>query len=262
MESATRKHLIVEAWRRAYRDRGEYVGDPAFVDVPVELLTDPRYAAGLRATISLQHATPSRLLPLTTRHPEGRHTSHFSILDTQGNRVGGTQTVNFWFGSGVVPAGTGVTVNNEMFDFVPKPGLPDGFGLVSGDVNTVSPGRRPVSSMAPTFVESPRGIAILGTPGGSRIISMNTLALLEYFAGGSAHDMTALPRFHHQYLPDVIRYEKSALTPEEITALRAMGHELEETPRRYGNMNVVVWDYKDNEVEAATDPRNEAYIDF
>lgn len=262
LDSATRKHLIVEAWRRAYRDRGEYVGDPAFVDVPVDLLTDPRYAAGLRATISLQHATPSRLLPSTTTHPEGQHTTHFSILDTQGNRIGATQTINYWFGSGVVPAGTGVTINNEMFDFVPKAGLPDGFGLVSGTVNTVAPGKRPVSSMSPTFVESPRGIAILGTPGGSRIISMNTLALLEYFAGGSAHSMTARPRFHHQYLPDVIQYEKGALTEQEITALRAMGHELKETPRRYGNMNVVVWDYKNNTVEAATDPRNEAYVDF
>lgn len=262
LDSATRKHLIVEAWRRAYRDRGEYVGDPAFVDVPVDLLTDPRYAAGLRATINLQHATPSRLLPATTTHPEGQHTTHFSILDTQGNRVGATQTINYWFGSGVVPAGTGVTINNEMFDFVPKAGLPDGFGLVSGTVNTVAPGKRPVSSMSPTFVESARGVAILGTPGGSRIISMNTLAMLEYFAGGSAHDMTARPRFHHQYLPDVIQYEQGALTEQEITTLRAMGHELKQTLRRYGNMNVVVWDYEDNKVEAATDPRNEAYVDF
>lgn len=262
VDPALRKHLIVEAWRRAYRDRGEYIGDPDFVDVPVELLTDPRYAAGLRAGISRKRATPSELLPATTGHKEGRHTSHFSILDTKGNRVAGTQTVNFWFGSGVMPVGTGVMVNNEMFDFVPKPGSPDGFALVSGDVNAVAPGKRPVSSMTPTFVESPRGVAILGTPGGSRIISMNTLALLEYLAGGDANDMVSLPRFHHQYLPDVISYEREALTEAEIETLRGMGHELKEAGRRYGNMNVVVWDYERNEVETATDPRNEAYVDF
>lgn len=259
---ATRKHLIVEAWRRAYRDRGEYLGDPDFVEVPVELLTDPRYAAGLRAGISLEKATPSGLLPAVTRHAEGMHTSHFSILDREGNRVAATQTVNFWFGAGVVPAGTGVVINNEMFDFVPRPGAPDGFGLVSSAANAVAPGKRPVSSMTPTFVESPRGVAILGTPGGSRIISMNTLALLEYLAGGNASDMVSLPRFHHQYLPDLISHEKGALTEAEIAALRAMGHELKETRRRYGNMNVVVWDYEGNQVEAATDPRNEAYVDF
>src|SRR5699024_10367546 len=102
----TRKHLIVEAWRRAYRDRGEYIGDPAFVDVPVERLTSPYYAAGLRAGIRLDRATPSSALPMTTVHPEGRHTTHFSVIDKQGNRVAATQTINYWFGSGVVPAGT------------------------------------------------------------------------------------------------------------------------------------------------------------
>src|SRR5699024_8366482 len=187
----TRKHLIVEAWRRAYRDRGEYIGDPAFVDVPVERLTSPYYAAGLRAGIRLDRATPSSALPMTTVHPEGQHTTHFSIIDAKGNRVAATQTINYWFGSGVVPAGTGVALNNELFDFVPKPGVPDGFGLVSGTVNTVAPGKRPVSSMTPTFVESDRGVAILGTPGGSRIISMVALATLDYMKGGTAASMVS-----------------------------------------------------------------------
>ena len=169
-------HLIVEAWRRAYRDRAEFLGDTDFVAVPVARLLDPQYAAGLRASIRHDKATPSELLPIAQPQAEGTSTTHFSVLDADGNRVAGTQTVNFRYGSGVMPEGTGVVLNNEMDDFSAKAGVPNGFGLVSTDVNAVAPGKRPLSSMAPTFVEGPRGVAILGTPGGSRIPSMNVLA--------------------------------------------------------------------------------------
>lgn len=258
-----RVHFIVEAWRRAYRDRNEYLGDPAFVDVPLARLTHPLYAAGLRAGISPDRATPSAALPTVAPGQEGSHTSHFSILDTEGNRVAATQTVNFRFGGGIVPPGTGVVLNNEMDDFTAKPGVPNGFGLVQGKANAVAAGKRPLSSMAPTFIESQRGVAILGTPGGSRIISMVTLGVLDYVNGGNAQSIASLPRFHHQYLPDVIEYEPGAFSVELIDALRARGHMLRATNRSYGNMNVVTWDRATGTVDIAHDPRNiEARVDF
>lgn len=260
---ATRVHLIVEAWRHAYRDRNEYLGDPDFVSMPVQRLLSPLYAAGLRANISLDKALPSKYLPsVLENRSESMHTTHFSILDAQGNRVAATQTINFRFGSGVVPKGTGVAVNNEMDDFAAKPGEPNGFGLVQGEANAVAPGKRPLSSMTPTFIEGPRGVAIIGTPGGSRIISMVTLALLDYINDGSAEHVTAVPRFHHQYLPDMISYEPGAFDADMVKKLEAMGYTVKPTSRRYGDMNVVVWDKKTDKVEAATDPRTEALVDF
>lgn len=257
-----RTHTIVEAWRRAYRDRNEYLGDPAFVKMPIERLTHPLYAAGLRASIG-ERATPSRSLPNVAPTQEGTHTSHFSIIDTEGNRVAATQTVNFRFGGGVVPPGTGVVLNNEMDDFTAKPGVPNGFGLVQGEANAVAPGKRPLSSMAPTFIESARGVAVLGTPGGSRIISMATLGVLDYVQGGDAESMASLPRFHHQYLPDAIEYEPGAFSAELIDALEARGHAVKATSRSYGNMNVVTWNRETGEVDIAHDPRNaEARVDF
>ncbi len=262
LDDATRTHLLVEAWRRAYRDRGQYLGDPAFVDVPVARLLDADYAAGLRAGIRLDRATPSELLPSVTANPQGEHTTHFSILDRSGNRVAGTQTVNFRYGAGLMPEGTGVVLNNEMFDFAPKAGEPDGFDLVSADANLVAPGKRPVSSMTPTFVEGPDGLLILGTPGGSRIITMVTLGVLGWIDGLDAAGVAQRPRFHHQFLPDVIAYEPDSLDPALRRALAERGHALRESPRRYGNMNVVTWRYSGNVVEAATDPRNESVVDF
>lgn len=256
-------HYIVEAWRRAYRDRNEYLGDPAFVKMPVERMLHPHYAAGLRASISVDQATPSYILPPVSTEQEGEHTTHFSILDTEGNRVAATQTVNFRFGSGVVVSSTGVTLNNEMDDFTAKPGVPNGFGLVQGKANAVGPGKRPLSSMTPTFVDSENGVAILGTPGGSRIISMVTLGVLDYVQGGTAESMASLPRFHHQYLPDAIGFEPGAFGPELMEALREKGHTLKATGRSYGNMNVVTWNRETGEVDIAHDPRSaEARVDF
>jgi gamma-glutamyltranspeptidase/glutathione hydrolase len=256
-----RAHLIVEAWRRAYRDRAEFLGDPDFVAVPVARLLDPHYAAGLRATIRHDRATPSELLPLAQPSAEGTSTTHFSVLDADGNRVAGTQTVNFRYGSGVMPEGTGVVLNNEMDDFSAKAGVPNGFGLVSTDVNAVAPGKRPLSSMAPTFVEGPQGIAILGTPGGSRIPSMNVLAILDRVAGGDAASMVRAPRFHHQFLPDQLQYEPGGLEPAVLEALKLRGHALREGSRRYGNLNAVTWRFGEPPL-AATDPRNETLVDF
>jgi gamma-glutamyltranspeptidase/glutathione hydrolase len=257
MDEATRIHVISEGLRRAYRDRGEWLGDPDFVDVPVERLTDPAYAAGLRAGIRLDRATPSDALPDVTAGGSGRHTTHFSIIDREGNRVGGTQSINFWFGSGVMPADTGVILNNEMDDFSARPGVPDGFGLVSSDANAIAPGKRMVSSMTPTFVENERGVAVLGSPGGSRIITTVLTGLLAYLDGASAETMVSKPRFHHQYRPDHISYEPGALSAEIIEALQARGHAVENRGRPWGNLQVVIREKDTGEFDAASDPRGE-----
>ncbi|HEU5398176.1 MAG TPA: gamma-glutamyltransferase [Gammaproteobacteria bacterium] len=265
MDEATRTHYIVEAWRRAYRDRNQYLGDPAFVKLPLARLLSPEYAAGLRAGISPDKATPSRLLPpvVKLKDDEGVDTTHFSIMDADGNMVAATQTINFRYGSGILGGKSGVILNDEMDDFAAKPGEANGFGLVQGEANAVAPGKRPLSSMTPTFVEGPRGVAIVGTPGGSRITTMVTLAVLDFVAGGSAAQMTALPRYHQQYLPDTVSYETGAFSDATLKALTGMGYDLKPVARPYGDMNVVVWDFRTGKVEAATDPRdNDALVDF
>ncbi|MCA1798207.1 MAG: gamma-glutamyltransferase [Xanthomonadaceae bacterium] len=262
LDGAARVHLLAESWRRTYRDRGQYVGDPAFVEVPVAQLTAPAHARVLRGTIDMARATPSASLPPVTTRTESTSTTHFSIIDVDGNRVAATQTVNFRYGAGLMPAGTGVVLNNEMFDFVARAGTPDGFELVSAEANLVAPGKRPVSSMTPTFIDGPRGVAILGTPGGSRIITMVTLAALDWIGGTAPAGIVGRARIHHQYMPDVISYEPGAISDELAAALTARGHTLRDTGRRYGNMNAVTWEFEDNAVNAATDPRNEALVDF
>lgn len=166
LAEADRVHLAVEAMRRAYRDRAEFLGDPDFVTVPVARLTDPAYATGLRAAIDPAQATPSRDLPGVATAPGGHHTTHFSILDREGNRVAATLSINYPFGSGFMPEGSGVLLNDEMDDFSAKPGVANAYGLVGAEANAIAPGKRPLSSMTPTFIDGPDGVAILGTPGG------------------------------------------------------------------------------------------------
>ncbi len=261
LDPAMRVHLLAESWRRAFRDRGRFQGDPAFVDIPVERLLTPGYASDLRAGIEPDHATPSEALGPVVPMQEGESTTHFSIFDTEGNRVAATQTVNFRFGAGLMPAGTGVVLNNEMFDFVPKPGIPDGWDVVASDANAVAPGKRPVSSMTPTIIDGPRGVAILGTPGGSRIISMVTLGVLAWIEGVPPSEITALPRFHHQFLPDRIQHEPDALAQPVRERLEGFGHTMQPMERRYGDMNLVTWERLRGTVTEVTDPRNEANVD-
>lgn len=255
LDKTHRTHLIVEAMRRAYRDRAIYLGDPDFVDIPTTRLLNPYYAAGLRAGIHPNKATPSNTLPGIEMMQQGKHTTHFSIIDKQGNRVAATLTINYPFGSGFMPPGTGVLLNDEMDDFSAKPGTPNAYGLVGAEANAIEPGKRPLSSMSPTFIEDDRGVAVLGTPGGSRIITMVLLAILDYAQGGTPDSMVSLPRFHHQYLPDVIQYEEGAFNQDEIAALEAEGYKFEQTRWAYGNMQAVVWLRKENKVLAASDPR-------
>lgn len=257
LDPATRTHLVIASMRRAYRDRAVWLGDPDFIEMPVAELIHPYYAAGLRASIRLDRALPSAELPGVTPPEQGPQTTHFSILDAEGNRVAGTITLNFLFGSGLSVPGTGLFLNNEMDDFSSKAGVPNGFNLVGNAANEIAPGKRMLSSSTPTFVESPRGLMIAGSPGGSRIISMVLLATLDYLDGKSAAEIVAAPRIHHQYLPDVLSYEPGALTPAEIESLGRLGYQLRESKRRWGNLQVVTWDYASGRVEAASDPRGE-----
>ena len=257
LDSATRKHVIIEAMRRAYRDRAEYLGDPDFVDIPVARLVSPVYAAGLAASIRLDRATPSELLPGYPTGKKAADTTHFSVLDRDGNRVAATMSVNYPFGSAFVPPGTGVLLNDEMDDFSSKPGVPNVYGLIGDTANAIAPGKRPLSSMTPTFLESPQKVAILGTPGGSRIITMVLLATLDFAADRPPDDWVRLPRFHHQFLPDIVTYEPDALSTEEQNALEQLGHRLKASSRLYGNMQAILWDKGKNRVFAASDPRGE-----
>jgi gamma-glutamyltranspeptidase/glutathione hydrolase len=256
LDEAERTHLTVEAMRRAFRDRTFYLGDPDFVDIPIATLTDPAYAAGLRATIHPDKATPSDSLSGQPVPLEDDETTHFSIIDGDGNRVSATQTVNLLYGSGLVAPGTGVILNNEMDDFALKPGTPNAFGVMGFAANAVEAGKRMLSSMTPTFMESPDKVAALGAPGGSRIITEVLIGILGYDAGLDAQQVAALPRIHHQWMPDVISAEPDALDPETIEALRAMGHTVDAGEDTWGNLQTVAWDKQTDTLSGGTDPRN------
>ncbi|MES9992107.1 MAG: gamma-glutamyltransferase [Candidatus Thiodiazotropha sp.] len=248
-----RTHLLVEAMRRAYRDRADYLGDPDYVDIPVEALTHPWYAAGLARDIELHHASPS--VGNLSSAQQGRDTTHFSILDREGNRVAATLSINYPFGSGFVVPGTGVLLNDEMDDFSSSPGVPNVYGLIGGEANAIAGGKRMLSSMTPTFVEDDRRLAILGTPGGSRIITMVLLGILDMAEGKAPEKWVETARFHHQYLPDEIQFEPGAFSESLQQQLSAMGHKLKPLERGYGNMQAIFWDKELNQVKAASDPR-------
>ena len=256
-DSATRKHLVIEAMRRAYRDRAIYLGDPDFVKMPLAQLASKDYAAGQRSSIRTDKAMPSNLLPGIESEPVGMQTTHFSVLDAAGNRVAATISVNLFFGTGYMAPKTGVLLNNTMDDFSTKPGRPNEFGLVGATANAIAPNKRSLSSMSPTFVETPKGLMIVGSPGGSFIISMVLLGTLNYLDGMNAADIVKYPRYHHQYLPDEVDYESGALTDAEIKELTAKGHSLKVSGRQWGNMQVITWDFASGKVEAASDPRGE-----
>ena len=256
LDPAHRVHILVEAMRRAYRDRTIYLGDPDFVTMPLARLTSADYAAGLRATIHPDKATPSALLPGQPAPLEDEETTHFSIIDAEGNIVSATQTVNLLYGSGLVAPGTGVLLNDEMDDFALKPGTPNAFGVMGFAANAPAPGKRMLSSMTPTIMASPDKIAALGAPGGSRIITEVLLGILGYDAGLGAQQVAALPRIHHQWWPDVISAEAGALDAATVQALQAMGHTVNAAEGPWGNLQTVAWDRSDNTLSGGSDPRN------
>ena len=248
------KHLVVESLRRAFRDRNAYFGDPDFVQVPLQRLLSRRYLLPLARGIG-ERATPSADLPAPSAGKEGGQTTHFSVIDAAGNRVAATQTLNVFFGAAFMAAGTGVVLNDEMDDFSAAPGASNAYGFVGSKANAIAPGKRPLSSMAPTFVEGPRGVLVTGTPGGSRIPSMVLLSVLRFVEGAAAAEITATPRIHHQWLPDLLSFEPKALTADEQAALAAKGHALKELKAPYGNLQVIVRERATGLVSVGPDPR-------
>jgi len=231
--SAKSVQLMVEAMRRGYRDRNAYLGDPEFVANPVERLLSKDYAASLRAEIG--RGNTDKGAPR-----EKSETTHYSVVDVEGNAVAVTYTINGYFGAGVVAPGTGFFLNNEMDDFTVKPGAANLYGLVQGEPNAIAPGKRPLSSMTPTLVEKDgKVVLVLGSPGGSRIIT----TVLETIMNIVDHAMTAqeavdAPRLHHQSQPEDVYFERSGLSPEVVTQLTAMGYRLVEQ-RPWGAVELI-----------------------
>jgi gamma-glutamyltranspeptidase/glutathione hydrolase len=265
MTETQRAHFVAEAWRRGYHDRARFMGDPDFVKVPVAKLASRDYARQRAASIDPDAATPSSsLAPVNELAEEGRDTTHFSVVDRFGNRVSATLSVNAPFGSGFVAGDTGVLLNNHMDDFALSPSTPNLYKLVGNEANAIAPRKRPLSSMSPTFVEDGRGVLVFGSPGGSRIISMVTLGILDYVLSPKfdLERMLALPRFHHQYYPDRIEIEPGAFTQEWTAALSAKGHKVETGRRRWGNMQAVYVNKASGSAIAGSDPRGKAGVLF
>jgi gamma-glutamyltranspeptidase / glutathione hydrolase len=248
-------HYVIESMRLAYWQRNEFLGDPDYISVPVDKLTSADNAKQLSALISADKAIDSKVLqgkPVKQNH---KNTTHFSIIDNEGNRVSATLTVNYIFGSSVVAAGTGVLLNDEMDDFSTAIGVPNVFGVVGNEANAIAPGKRPLSSMTPTFLESPGRIAILGTPGGSRIPTMVLLASLLFHEGYGAISMVSSMRFHHQYLPDIVQFEPDTFNSKIQNGLKEMGYHLMPLQQYFGSMQAITWDKELNILTAASDPR-------
>jgi gamma-glutamyltranspeptidase/glutathione hydrolase len=223
-------HLSVEAMRHAFFDRNSALGDPDFVANPVALLLSAEHAATIRAAVNPDKATQSSALGSITGGGEKPQTTHYSVVDGEGNAVAVTYTLNGNFGASVVAPGTGFLLNNEMDDFTVKPGASNMFGLVQGVANAIQPGKRPLSSMTPTIVEKDgRPVFVLGSPGGPRIITVVLETLMNLIDFGLTPDAAvAAPRYHQQYLPDAVFYETGGLPPPTLTALDAMGYSLKE----------------------------------
>jgi gamma-glutamyltranspeptidase/glutathione hydrolase len=226
--SSSAVHVMTEAMRHAYRDRNTYLGDPAFIDNPTGRLLSAQYAQTIRAAIQPDRATPSAALKGLAAAEEHATTTHYSVVDHLGNAVSVTYTINDSFGAKVIAGNTGFFLNDEMDDFTAKPGVPNVFGLVQGKANAVAPGKRPLSSMTPTLVfKDNKPVLVVGTPGGSRIIT----TVLEVIVNFIDHGMTLqeaidAPRIHHQWLPDTIAAEPFALSADTVKTLEAMGYKI------------------------------------
>jgi gamma-glutamyltranspeptidase/glutathione hydrolase len=224
--SAETIHLMAEAMKLAYADRSEFLGDSDFVEVPVKGLTSKDYAEVLRKKIGAGRATPSATIKPNDPAPyESDQTTHFSVVDKDGNAVANTYTINFSYGTGLVAEGTGILLNNEMDDFSAKPGVPNAYGLIGGDANAVEPGKRPLSSMSPTIVlKDGKVFLVTGSPGGSRIITTVLQVIMNVIDHGmNVAEASHAPRIHHQWLPDELRIEEG-LSPDTIRLLEAKGH--------------------------------------
>jgi len=251
--SAASLHVIIEAMRRAYADRARYLGDPAFVKAPTQTLLAKDYAAKQRASIDLARATPSANVLQIAPQREGSNTTHYSVIDSSGNAVSNTYTLNFPYGVGLVADGTGVLLNNELDDFTAAPGASNAFGLVGFEANLPGPGKRPLSSMSPTIVlKDGKPVLVTGTPGGSRIISavlQVVVNVLDYKMDVAA--AVAAPRVHHQWMPDEVRVERG-FPQETLDELRAKGHQVIEPLGQTSANSIAV---TENGLLGAPDPR-------
>jgi len=223
--SARWAHLLGAAYQRAFVDRNEKLADPAFHPVPIAQLTDKAYAARLRSTISIERATPTPTVTQAMR--EGNETTHYSVVDAQGNAVATTTTLNALYGSGVYVAAAGFFLNDEMDDFAAQPGRPNMFGLVQGEANAIQPGKRMLSAMSPTIVLDQDGslLLVVGSRGGPRIITSTSQVILNVIDQHMIlSDAVSAPRVHHQALPDTLRFERNGLYPAVVDSLKAMGY--------------------------------------
>jgi gamma-glutamyltranspeptidase/glutathione hydrolase len=246
-------HLEIEAMRLAFTDRNRYLGDPDFVAMPLERLTSKAYAAELRRGINRDRATPSSAMPPIV---EGHETTHYSIVDQEGNAVAVTTTLNDNFGSALAVGGAGFLLNDEMDDFASKPGSPNMYGLIQGEANTIAPGKRMLSAMTPTIVLDSTGrlALVVGSPGGPTIIT----AVLQVISNVLDHDMpvaqaVSAPRIHHQGLPDTVLWEPGGIHPDARRVLQAMGHRFSQRPGILADVNAV-W-VTPHGLEGVADPR-------
>lgn len=240
--SAVTVHFLAETMRRYFADRAQYLGDPDFVKVPVSGLLNPRYIAGLRQSIT-DRATPSAEVKAgDLARYESAETTHYSIVDTEGNAVAVTYTLNGSYGSGVTAAGLGVLLNNEMDDFTAKPGAPNYYGLIQGEANAVAPRKRPLSSMTPTIVSKDGKLyMVLGSPGGPTIINTVLQVIVNVLDFGmNIQEATDQPRVHHQWLPDELRVE-GGFSPDTVKLLEARGHKIR-TVSSQGEVAAILWD--------------------
>ena len=257
--SSDRYHLMTESMRRAFADRAEFMGDADFVKVPVAGMINKQYAASLRQSISVDHASTSAQVR-AGKPPgyESEETTHFTVVDAEGNAVANTYTLNSGYGSGVVAKGTGVLLNNEMDDFAAKPGTPNAYGLIQGENNAVAPRKRPLSAMTPTFVLRKDGSLwfAVGSPGGPTIIN----TVLQVMTNIIDYDMNIqqavdAPRIHHQWLPDELAYEPLGLSADTKRALETRGHRLVNKPRYMGDAEGIMIEEKTGVRLGASDPR-------
>jgi gamma-glutamyltranspeptidase/glutathione hydrolase len=253
--SAASSHYIAEVMRRYFADRARYLGDGDFVKLPLPGLLDPAYIARRRATIDPDGATPSESIQAgSPAGAESLETTHFNVIDAEGNAVALTYTINNSYGSGVTVPGLGFLLNNEMDDFAAAPGVPNLYGLVQGEANEVGPGKRMLSSMTPVVAWHDGEVLAVGSPGGSRIPTAVAQVLLDLVVDGAPLQRAVdRPRVHHQWLPDVVRAEEDALAPETAAELKRRGHRLE-LVARLGEVCAVRW-LGGGGVEAAADPR-------
>ncbi len=256
--SADYIHLLVETMRRAFADRARFLGDPDFARIPVKGLTSRSYAEALRRTIDRQRATPSASLASPDAFAyESEHTTHFTIVDAAGNVVSNTYTLNGSYGSGVTVRGAGFLLNNEMDDFTSKPGAPNMFGLLQSEANAIGPHKRPLSAMTPTIVlKEGKPYLALGSPGGPTIINTVLQVLLNVLDFGmNLQQAIAMPRVHHQWMPDQIVYEPFGLSRDTMEALKARGHAFTERPRSLGDVQGVMIEPETGMRLGSSDPR-------